>query len=95
MHEERRQTLIQREALLKLLMEWHTENRESIWDNPKDFEDFIDAALDELIDIQNELNEDKQKTLTKQATDLALLSQNMLKGEELTRFIKRSVELID
>ena len=62
MHEERRQTLIQREALLKLLMEWHTENRESIWDNPKDFEDFIDAALDELIDIQNELNEDKQKT---------------------------------
>jgi len=36
----------------------------------------------------------KQEQLTKQATDLALLSQNLLKGEELTKFIKRSVELI-
>jgi len=36
----------------------------------------------------------KQKNLTKQATDLALLSQGLLKGEGLTNFIKRSVELI-
>ena len=36
----------------------------------------------------------KQEQITKQATDLALLSQNLLKGEELTKFIKRSVELI-
>ena len=40
-------------------------------------------------------NVDKQATLIRQATDLALLAQNMLKGEELTRFIRRSVELID
>jgi molecular chaperone HtpG len=32
--------------------------------------------------------------LIKQSADLALLSQGLLKGEELTRFIKRSVELI-
>lgn len=32
--------------------------------------------------------------LIKQSTDLALLSQGLLKGEELTRFIKRSVEMI-
>jgi molecular chaperone HtpG len=38
---------------------------------------------------------DKQANLIRQATDLALLAQNMLKGEELTRFIRRSVELID
>jgi len=45
--------------------------------------------------ILNEKNEEKQKQLTKQAADLAMLSQGLLKGEELTKFIKRSVELID
>jgi molecular chaperone HtpG len=45
--------------------------------------------------ILNEKSEDKQKQLTKQAADLAMLSQGLLKGEELTKFIKRSVELID
>jgi molecular chaperone HtpG len=35
-----------------------------------------------------------QKQIAKQTADLALLSQNMLKGEELTNFIKRSIELI-
>ena len=40
-------------------------------------------------------DEEKQGALIKQATDLALLSQNMLKGEALTRFVKRSFELID
>lgn len=45
--------------------------------------------------ILNEENEEKQQQLTKQAADLAMLSQGLLKGEELTRFIRRSVELID
>jgi molecular chaperone HtpG len=45
--------------------------------------------------ILNEKDEAKQKQLTKQAADLAMLSQGLLKGEELTKFIKRSVELID
>ena len=44
--------------------------------------------------ILNEQNEDKQKQLTKQTADLAMLSQGLLKGEDLTKFIKRSVELI-
>ncbi|WP_299157257.1 molecular chaperone HtpG [uncultured Tenacibaculum sp.] len=39
-------------------------------------------------------NEDDQKRLTTQAFDLAKLSQNLLHGEELTNFIKRSYELI-
>jgi molecular chaperone HtpG len=39
--------------------------------------------------------DEEQKTkLAKQAYDLALLSQNMLTGAELTNFIKRSVELV-
>ena len=37
---------------------------------------------------------DKKSTLARQAADLALLSQGLLKGEKLTSFIKRSVELI-
>ncbi len=45
--------------------------------------------------ILNEVDADKQKQLTKQTIDLAMLSQGLLKGEELTKFIKRSVELID
>jgi molecular chaperone HtpG len=42
-----------------------------------------------------EANADKQSQLAKQACDLALLSQGLLKGEDLTKFIKRSVDLID
>lgn len=41
-----------------------------------------------------ESDADKQKQIAKQTADLALLSQNMLRGEELTNFIKRSIELI-
>lgn len=44
--------------------------------------------------ILTEKDEMKQKEMAKQAADLALLSQNLLKGEELSKFIKRSVELI-
>jgi molecular chaperone HtpG len=36
----------------------------------------------------------KKNKIVKQLIDLALLSNNMLKGEELVKFVKRSVELI-
>ena len=39
-------------------------------------------------------SEEQRTKLAKQAYDLALLSQNMLTGPELTNFIKRSVELV-
>ena len=39
-------------------------------------------------------NEDAQATLAKQAFDLALLSQGLLKGADLTEFVNRSVNLI-
>jgi molecular chaperone HtpG len=44
--------------------------------------------------IHAEKDKKKKKQLTKQAADLALLSQNMLKGEEMSKFISRSLELI-
>jgi molecular chaperone HtpG len=42
----------------------------------------------------HEKDENKKKEMLKQSSDLALLSQNLLKGEELTKFIKRSYDLI-
>jgi molecular chaperone HtpG len=47
-----------------------------------------------IAQIAEEKEEEKQKTLTAQALDLAMLSQGMLKGERLTSFINRSLELI-
>jgi molecular chaperone HtpG len=39
-------------------------------------------------------NYGKQNPLVKQLIDLALISNNMLKGEELSKFVSRSIELI-
>lgn len=44
--------------------------------------------------ILNEQDAGKQKQLVHQLTDLALLSNGLLKGEALTQFIKRSVDMI-
>jgi molecular chaperone HtpG len=44
--------------------------------------------------ILNNKDKSAQENLVKQALDLAKLSQNLLKGEELTAFVKRSFELI-
>ncbi len=57
--------------------------------------------LDEQIQEQQNLKESKLKEfaiehkLVKQLIDLALLANNMLKGEALNRFVKRSVDLIE
>ena len=42
-----------------------------------------------------EADSGKKSNLAQQAIDLALLSKNLLKGEKLSAFLKRSVELID
>ena len=44
--------------------------------------------------ILKEKDETKQAELAKQAYDLAMLSQNLLTGADLTNFIKRSVDLV-
>ena len=45
-------------------------------------------------EILNTKTKKKQELLIKQSLDLALLSQNLLKGKDLTQFIKRSFEMI-
>ena len=69
-------------------------------------EDINQADKDKLTDVEkkiDEINNNKKEVLAKygkenkyvkQLIDLALLANNMLKGEDLTKFVKRSVELI-
>jgi molecular chaperone HtpG len=48
-------------------------------------------VMDKLLKSEDEAEKEK---LAKQSFDLALLSQGMLTGKDLTAFVKRSVELI-
>ncbi len=69
-------------------------------------EEIPQEQKDKLEDVGKKISEfeEKKKTvlteygrknkIVKQMIDLALLSNNMLKGEELVKFVKRSVELI-
>ncbi len=69
-------------------------------------EEIPQAQKDELTDLDkkiSDLNTKKDKALSSFSTDnkmvsqlidLALLANNMLKGEALTKFVKRSIELI-
>ncbi|WP_302525158.1 molecular chaperone HtpG [Phocaeicola barnesiae] len=69
-------------------------------------EDISTAEKDELNEVEQKLNEQKQLKTTiinesaadnkvvHQLIDLTLLQNNMLKGEALTNFVKRSIELI-
>ncbi|NQT76073.1 MAG: molecular chaperone HtpG [Bacteroidetes bacterium] len=45
--------------------------------------------------ILDEKKEEKQDKIVKQVYDLALLSQNLLKGQSLSEFVKRSIDMID
>jgi len=45
--------------------------------------------------VLNESDKEKQQKIVYNLADLALLSQGLLQGNELTSFIKRSVELIE
>ena len=54
----------------------------------------VNTNSDLANNILNNKDKSAQENLVKQALDLAKLSQNLLKGEELTAFVKRSFELI-
>jgi molecular chaperone HtpG len=81
------------------------ETLESAQKDKKD-DEVPQADKEKLSDLNNELSkleETKRESLTvfgkenklaKQMTDLALLANGMLKGADLDRFVKRSVELI-
>ena len=72
----------------------------------KKADEISQAEKDELSDVEKKLNDEKSKKeavlgayaggnkVIRQLIDLALLQNNMLKGEALTNFVKRSIELI-
>ncbi|MFT4698576.1 MAG: molecular chaperone HtpG [Flavobacteriaceae bacterium] len=63
--------------------------------NMPDMYNLIVNTNHELVgEILNTKTQKKKERLINQALDLARLSQNLLKGEELTTFIKRSYEMI-
>jgi len=61
---------------------------------PDNYKVIVNANHKLIIRIVNEENEEVQAALSKQAFDLALLSQGLLTGAELTEFVNRSVNLI-
>lgn len=61
-------------------------------DKREDLNKKVDDLRHQRTDRLGELG--KENKLVKQLIDLALLANGMLKGEELTRFIRRSVDLI-
>lgn len=63
-------------------------------DMPDQFNAVINSNHPMVSKILKEEKEEKQKELAAQAYELGLLSQNLLTGNKLTNFIKRSVELL-
>ncbi|MEM9855927.1 MAG: molecular chaperone HtpG [Bacteroidota bacterium] len=60
---------------------------------PDQFDVTVNANHPVVSKILKSKKEEKKQQLAKQAFDLAMLSQNMLTGADLTNFINRSVEL--
>jgi len=98
------QQLSKQDEKIKPLKE-NKENLEKANKNKKE-EEITQEEKDRMADLDKKINELKEKRddilkkyagknkLVRQLIDLALLSNNMLKGEELTKFVKRSIELI-
>jgi molecular chaperone HtpG len=61
---------------------------------PENFNVIVNTNHPLMSKILHESDDQIKSAKMKQAIDLALLSQNLLKGEELTRFIQKSVELL-
>ena len=61
---------------------------------PESYNLAVNSNHDIITKILSEKGKKKREDLIKQVLDLALLSQGMLKGEDLTGFISRSVNLI-
>lgn len=61
---------------------------------PETYNLVVNANHAKIEGLLQENNEAEKTSKVKQLTDLAMLSQGMLKGEELTNFIERSIDFI-
>ena len=61
---------------------------------PDTFNVLINANHAKIGEVLSSKTVESKTEKVKQLTDIALLSQGMLKGEELNKFIERSIELV-
>jgi molecular chaperone HtpG len=62
---------------------------------PETYEVVLNTAHPHLVHIAGCADPEKKQALARHSYDLALLAQGMLKGEELSRFMARSLSLVD
>lgn len=88
------------DSLNKEIADWQEAHKDKKSDEiPADEKDALKAKEDEVAALRRQESEllsnyAADNKLIRQLVDLALLSNNMLKGEALSRFVKRSVELL-
>ncbi|NVK65651.1 MAG: molecular chaperone HtpG [Flavobacteriales bacterium] len=61
---------------------------------PETYNVVVNANHEKISEVLNTKTKKSKDRKVKQLTDIALLSQGMLKGEELNAFIQRSIELV-
>ena len=83
-------------ALDELANKTKDKKDEEISTAEKDRKESLNKEIDALSDQRKEVMEKfaSDNVLIKQITDLALLSNNMLKGKELNEFVNRSLEIL-
>ncbi len=100
--QNKEQTLTEKLAVFNTEIEKLTAEKEAI-EKSKDADEVKNPKKEDLDKKLSEQRNEKEAVLkeygaknntVKQLIDLALLSNNMLKGEDLANFIKRSVELV-
>lgn len=57
MSNEERQKLLEEQRMIKMLLDFHVTHRDKIAMDEKEFEAYLNAALDRLIEIKNLLTE--------------------------------------
>ena len=62
---------------------------------PETFNLVVNSNHPVISKIKDEKDKAKQELMTKEVVDLALLTQGLLKGKELTEFIQRTVGMLD
>lgn len=87
--------MITQPEFMRRMKEMSASGGQGMFGNFPDMYNLVVNSNHELAsNILNATDKVHQEALVKQALDLAKLSQNLLKGEELTAFVKRSFELI-
>ena len=87
--------IITQPEFMRRMKDMQNSGGNSMFGNMPEMYNLIVNTNNKLIsDMLNTKTKNKKERLIKQSLDLAKLSQNLLKGEDLTKFIKRSFDLI-